>query len=45
MQHQDLGISIDQTLIIEEPLLTDATTADKYQVLKNKIYRYQVLRA
>ena len=37
MQHQDLGISIDQTLIIEEPLLTDATTVDKYQVLKNEI--------
>jgi putative ABC transport system permease protein len=37
MRHQDLGISIDQTLIIEEPLLTDATTVDKYQVVKNEI--------
>ena len=37
MQDQDLGISIDQTLIIEEPLLTDATSAGKFETLKNEI--------
>jgi putative ABC transport system permease protein len=37
MRSQDLGISIDQTLIIEEPLLTDATSLEKYEVLKSEI--------
>jgi putative ABC transport system permease protein len=39
MLEQDLGISIDQTLIIEEPLLTDATTVEKYETFKNEIGR------
>ena len=37
MRSQDLGIPIDQTLIIEEPLLTDALTVKKYEVLKSEI--------
>lgn len=36
MHKQDLGIAIDQTLIIEEPLLTNATTVEKYEILKGQ---------
>lgn len=39
MRAQDLGMSIDQTMIIEEPLLTDATTVEKYETFKTEILR------
>jgi putative ABC transport system permease protein len=37
MQGQHLGIAIDQTLIVEEPLLTDATTVQKYETFKHDL--------
>jgi putative ABC transport system permease protein len=36
MQDQDTGLSMDGTLIIEEPLLTDNTTADKFESFKHE---------
>jgi len=36
MSKQNLGIAIDQTLIVEAPLLTDATTVQKYETLKHR---------
>ena len=37
MQNQNLGISIDQTLIIEEPLLTISTSVEKFETFKNDV--------
>jgi putative ABC transport system permease protein len=37
MQRQHLGIAIDQTLIVEEPLLTDATTVQKFETFKHEM--------
>jgi putative ABC transport system permease protein len=37
MRAQDLGIAIDQTVIIEEPLLTDARTVEKYETFKHEM--------
>jgi putative ABC transport system permease protein len=39
MQNQDLGLSIDQTLVIRSPHITDSTYSDKRQVFKNEILR------
>lgn len=39
MRSQNIGIAIDQTLIIEEPLLHDATTIQKFEPFKNEILR------
>ncbi|HEX6893064.1 MAG TPA: FtsX-like permease family protein, partial [Chryseolinea sp.] len=39
MRSQDLGISIDQTLIIEEALVTDSRSVEKYETVKNEILR------
>jgi putative ABC transport system permease protein len=36
MRAQDLGLSIDQTLVVEEPLLTDAATVEKFEVVKQQ---------
>jgi putative ABC transport system permease protein len=37
MRNQNLGISIDQTLIIKAPLLTDATTAQNFEPFANEV--------
>ncbi|SHH78730.1 putative ABC transport system permease protein [Chryseolinea serpens] len=37
MQGQHLGIAIDQTLIVEEPLLTDATTVQKFETFQHDL--------
>ena len=37
MQKQDVGISLDQTLIISEPLLSDASSIQKFEPFKNEI--------
>jgi putative ABC transport system permease protein len=37
MQNQDLGVNIDQTLVLESPSVTDSTYKQKYQVFKQKI--------
>lgn len=39
MQDQKLGISLDQTLIIEEPLLTDNSSINKFEPFKNELLR------
>jgi putative ABC transport system permease protein len=39
MRSQNIGIAIDQTLIIEEPLLHDATTIQKFEPFKNELRR------
>jgi putative ABC transport system permease protein len=39
MRGQQIGISIDQMLIIEAPLLTDATFVQRYEPFKNEILR------
>ncbi|HMG91089.1 MAG TPA: ABC transporter permease [Chryseolinea sp.] len=39
MRSQDLGISIDQTLIIEEALVTDSKSIEKYETIKNEMLR------
>ena len=37
MQNQDLGISIDQTVVLNSPSVTDSTYKQKYQVFKQNI--------
>ncbi len=44
MRGQHLGISLDQTLIIEEPLLTDGTTVEKFESLKNEILQLPTVK-
>jgi putative ABC transport system permease protein len=39
MRSQNIGIAIDQTVIIEEPLLHDATTIQKFEPFKTEILR------
>ncbi len=39
LRNQNLGISLDHTLIIDSPVLTDATTVNKYDPFKNEILR------
>lgn len=39
MRSQNLGIPLEQTIIIREPLLTDGTTAQKFEPFKNEILR------
>jgi len=39
IQDQNLGISLEQTLIIDSPILTDATTVNQYEPFKNEILR------
>ena len=39
IRNQNLGISLDHTLIIDSPVLTDATTVNKYDPFKNEILR------
>jgi putative ABC transport system permease protein len=37
MQNQDLGVNIDQTVVIQSPSVTDSTYKQKYQVFKQNI--------
>jgi putative ABC transport system permease protein len=37
LQQQNLGISLEQTLIIESPVLTDQSTIHKYKPFRNEI--------
>ena len=37
IQNQNLGIAIDQTLIIDSPLLTEPTSVNKFEPFKNEI--------
>ncbi len=39
IRNQNLGISLDQTLIIDSPVLTDATTVNKFEPFKNEVLR------
>lgn len=39
MRSQDLGIAIDQTLVIEEALVTDARSIEKYETVKNEMLK------
>jgi|688.fasta_scaffold142690_2 putative ABC transport system permease protein len=39
IRSQSLGISLEQTLIIDSPVLTDATTVNKYEPFKNEVLR------
>jgi len=39
IQSKNLGISLEQTLIIDSPVLTDATTVNHYEPFKNEILR------
>jgi putative ABC transport system permease protein len=44
MQSQDLGIAIDQTLIIEEAMVTDPKSVEKYETVKNEILKLSSVR-
>jgi len=44
MRSQDLGISIDQILIIEEALVTDSKSVEKYETVKNEMLRLSAVR-
>ncbi len=44
MREQKLGISIDQTLIIEEPLLTDAASVNRYETFRNDVLQLPGVR-
>lgn len=39
IRDQNLGILLEQTLIIDSPVLTDATTVNKYEPFKNEVLR------
>lgn len=39
IRNQNLGISLEQTVIIDSPVLTDATTVNRYEPFKNEILR------
>jgi putative ABC transport system permease protein len=45
MQNQNLGVNIDQTLIVESPSVIDSTYSDKFQVFKQKINQYPEVSA
>jgi putative ABC transport system permease protein len=40
MQNQELGINIDQTVVINSPTVTDSTYKSKFTVFKQKISQY-----
>ncbi len=44
MRSQNLGIAIDQTLVIEEALVTDAKSIEKYQAVKNEILKLTAVK-
>ena len=39
MQNHNLGIDIEQTIIIDPPILTDASSIEKFEVFKNEILK------
>ncbi len=39
LRNRNLGISLEQTLIIDSPVLTDGTTVNKYEPFRNEILR------
>ena len=39
MRTRDLGVNIDQTIVVRAPRVTDSTYADKRQVFKNEVLR------
>ncbi len=39
MRGQSLGVNIDQTLVINGPMVTDSTQRQKYQIFKNEVFR------
>ena len=40
MQNQDLGVNIEQTVVLQAPSVTDSTYKQKYQVFKQRISDY-----
>jgi putative ABC transport system permease protein len=40
MQDQELGVNLDQTLIVHSPNVVDSTYEQKFQVLKEKLKQY-----
>jgi putative ABC transport system permease protein len=44
IQEQNLGITLENTLIIDSPLLTDPTAVDRYEVFKNEILRLPLVQ-
>jgi putative ABC transport system permease protein len=40
MQDQDLGVDIEQTVVLQSPSVTDSTYTEKYQVFKQRISAY-----
>jgi putative ABC transport system permease protein len=40
MQDQDLGVDIEQTMVLRSPSVTDSTYREKYQVFKQRISAY-----
>jgi putative ABC transport system permease protein len=45
MQRQELGVSIDQTLIIKGPGVADSTYKDKLTAFKDELLKYPVISA
>lgn len=39
IRNQNLGISLEQTLVVNSPILTDATTVNKFEPFRNEILR------
>jgi putative ABC transport system permease protein len=39
MRDQSLGVNIDQTLVINGPMVTDSTQRQKYQIFKNEVFK------
>ena len=44
MRNQDLGIEIDQTMIIEDALVTDSKSIEKYETVKNQILNLSAVK-
>jgi putative ABC transport system permease protein len=45
MRNQDLGVNIDQTLVLRGPASTDSTYTNKYEVFKNALLQYPEVTA
>jgi putative ABC transport system permease protein len=45
MRNQKLGISIEQTLVLRSPNITDSTYSNKFEVLKNKLTQYSEVKS
>lgn len=44
MRSQDLGIAIDRTLVIEEPLVRESKGIEKYETLKNEMLKISSIK-